>query len=509
MNIYETIVQNQENIKSVYDLAAVCYDYLLTQIENQIIFIGKYTEFSDDNKQNNPNQKNLLKFCDSVKALLFSVEYWNDEILDEILSMTLSAENKLKPFREAVYNEAAIAYFLLLGIDLYAECQPENNQNAPLNQSYQVNSFIYRRRKTSILSYAAEEIGFREIIQAVEIRNNFNCLIFLEKSEMKPGMLPPKMVTLSIDKEDFTRNSLIQDQMLKVVCIPWGKEQTCNFPKIQGNTFCVEYLDSYKTTCATKALTLLEAAIRCKANIIIFPEYVCCPEVQEAIGTYLRETYLKAPEKMGALLMVIAGSGWTDDDNNVAEVFSYSGKLLGKYYKYAAYDDREMDLQTGMSKERLIEGLHDPGKESVIVDVPNVGIVMTAICRDISNWDYSEKIARLFRTDFLMVPAWSGSLNHAFINQLISITAANTNTCAVVCNCCGAQKSGSLEKGVVVTPYKENTRMTGKLRFISLNKMSVKKCSDCKGCIFSLTFSFKPQDVEKGRIARSIRNFKP
>lgn len=178
MNIYETIVQNQENIKSVYDLAAVCYDYLLTQIENQIIFIGKYTEFSDDNKQNNPNQKNLLKFCDSVKALLFSVEYWNDEILDEILSMTLSAENKLKPFREAVYNEAAIAYFLLLGIDLYAECQPENNQNAPLNQSYQVNSFIYRRRKTSILSYAAEEIGFREIIQAVEIRNNFNCLIF-------------------------------------------------------------------------------------------------------------------------------------------------------------------------------------------------------------------------------------------------------------------------------------------------------------------------------------------
>lgn len=507
MNIYETIEHNRENIKSVYDLAAVCYDYLLAQIENQIIFIGKYVEFSDNVRQNNPNQKSLLKFSDSVKALLFAAEYWSDEVLNEILSMTLSAESRLKPFRDADYNEAAIAYFLLLGIDLYAECQLENNQDAPLNQSYQVNSFIYRRRKASILSCAAEEIEFREIIQAVEIRNNFSCLIILEKSEMKPGMLPPKMVTLSIDKEDFARNSLIHDQTLNVVCIPWGKEQTCNFPKIQGNTFRVEYLDSYKTACVTKALTLLKAAIRRKANIIIFPEYVCCPEVQEAIGTYLKETYRQTPEKMGALLMVIAGSGWTDDDNNVARIYSYSGVLLGKYYKYAAYDDREKDLQTGMSKERLIEGLHDPGKESVFVDVPNVGIVMTAICRDISNWDYSEKIARLFQADFLMVPAWSGSLNHAFINQLKSITAANTNTCAVVCNCCGAQKSGSLEKGVVVTPYKDHTLMTGKLRFISLNKRSVKRCDTCKGCIFSLTLSFKPQDVGNGQIARYIRSF--
>lgn len=508
MNIYETIKHNRQNVNSVYDLAAVCYDYLQVRIENQIAFIGKYTEFSDDARQNNPNQKNLLKLSDDVKVLLFSTEYWNDEVLDEILSMTLSAEYKLKPFEEAVYNEAAIAYFLLLGIDLYAECQLENNQNAPLNQSYQVNSYMYRRQNTSILSCAAEEIGFRETIQAVEIRNNFNCLIILEKSEMKPGMHPPKMVTLSIDKEDFTRNSLIQDQTLKVVCIPWGKEQTCRFPKIQGNAFHVEYLDSYKTTCITKALTLLESAIRCKANIIIFPEFVCCPEVQEAIGSYLRETYRKTPEKMSALLMVIAGSGWTDDDNNVARVYSYSGILLGKYYKYAAFDDKEKDSQTGMSKGRLIEGLHDPGKESVIVEVPDIGIVMTAICRDISNWDYSEKIARIFRTDFLMVPAWSGSLNHAFINQLVSITAANTNTCSVVCNCCGAQKSGSLEKGVVVTPYKKNTRMTGKHRFISLNKISVKRCDTCKGCIFSLTLSFKPQDVEKGRIARCIRSFK-
>ncbi len=83
MNIYETIEHNRENIKSVYDLAAVCYDYLLAQIENQIIFIGKYVEFSDNVRQNNPNQKSLLKFSDSVKALLFAAEYWSDEVLNK------------------------------------------------------------------------------------------------------------------------------------------------------------------------------------------------------------------------------------------------------------------------------------------------------------------------------------------------------------------------------------------------------------------------------------------
>lgn len=174
-----------------------------------------------------------------------------------------------------------------------------------------------------------------------------------------------------------------------------GNEITMTEYDADGSVLSVQNKE-YDSDNITKALTLLESAIRCKANIIIFPEFVCCPEVQEAIGSYLRETYQKTPEKMSVLLMVIAGSGWTDDDNNVARVYSYSGILLGKYYKYAAFDDKEKDSQTGMSKERLIEGLHDPGKESIIVEIPDIGIVMTAICRNISNWDYSEKTSLYF-----------------------------------------------------------------------------------------------------------------
>lgn len=506
MNIYETITQNMENLKSVYDLAAVCYDYLLAQIDNQIRFIAEYVEVSDNPKQNNPNQKKLLKFSDNIKSLLFSVEYWNDSVLNKILSMILSVKNTLKPFGENIYNEASIAYFLLMGIDLYASCQSENNQDAPLNQNSQGNSYIYRCQKTSILLPAAEKIGFRETIQAVEIRNNFICLKILEKTELKPGMQPPKMVTLSIDKDDFIRNSIFQNQILTVVSIPWGKEETCIFPKTHGNAFRVEYIDSYKTSCVKKALRLLESAIRHKPNIIIFPEYVCCPEVQESIGVYLRETYQKNPKKLQNLLMVIAGSGWTNDDNNIAVIYSYSGKLLGKHYKYAAFDKKKS--QPKNNKERWIEGLRNPGKESIIVEIPKIGIVTTAICRDISNWDYSEKIARIFRIDFLLVPAWSSSLYHGFLNQLKSITAATTNTCSILCNCCAAQSDDRYEKGLIVTPYKKKSHIIGKYRKMLVNKLCIKKCTTCRGCIFCLTLSFRLQDVAKGRIVQSIRNFK-
>ena len=46
-------------------------------------------------------------------------------------------------------------------------------------------------------------------------------------------------------------------------------------------------MEQQKKAAVIKALQLLEKAIRLKANIIIFPEYVCFPEMQEKIGEYL------------------------------------------------------------------------------------------------------------------------------------------------------------------------------------------------------------------------------
>lgn len=507
MNTYEAIQQNIKSLSSVYDLAAVCYDNLLVQVDSQSEFISEYLGFSGDVSKTNPNQKRLLRFSDDIKTLLFQEGYWNDRVLKKILVWIADLEKTLKPFGKEICNEATIAYFLLLGIDLYAECQSKLNQNAPLNQSYQNASFIYRRQKNSILSTAAEKNEFRKKIKPVEIRNNFSSLVILEKTELKRGMAPPKMVTLFIDKTDITRNLITFEQTLVVAVTPFGKGEICTFPRTTGDGFRVDYYDSYKSSGLERALGILDLAIRHKANIVIFPEYACSPEVQEGIGAHLRETYHRNPHSVKELLLVIAGSGWTQDDNNVATVYSYSGKLLGKQYKNAPFDKEVTDPKTGKPIEKWIEALRNPGKESVIVELPSIGSVMTGICRDISNWDQSEKMARIFQTDFMMVPAWSPSIRHAFINQLKSLTEANIKTCSVVCNCCAAQSDSTLEKALVVTPYKKETIVEGKSSLIKRRISCEKKCETCAGCIFCLTLSFRPQDVEKGRILKSRHNY--
>lgn len=507
MNTYEAIQQNIKSLSSVYDLAAVCYDYLLVQLDSQTEFITEYLGFSDDASKTNPNQKRLLRFSDDIKTLLFQEGYWNDRVLKKILLWVTDLEKTLKPFGKEIYNEATIAYFLLLGIDLYAECQSELNQNAPLNQSYQNASFIYRRQKKSILSAAAEKNEFRKKIKSVEIRNNISSLVILERTELKKGMAPPKMVTLFIDKADFTRNLITLDQTLVIATTPFAKEEICTFPRTTGDGFRVEYYDSYENTGLKRAIEILDLAIKHEANIVIFPEYACSPDVQEGIGAHLRETYCRDPHSVKELLLVITGSGWTQDDNNVAAVYSYSGKLLGKQYKNAPFDKEVTDPKTGKLAERWIEALRNPGKESVVVELPNIGSVMIAICRDISNWDYSEKMARIFQTNFMMAPAWSPSIHHAFINQLKSLTEANINTCSIVCNCCAAQSESALEKALLVTPYKKETIVEGKSSLIKRRISCEKKCETCVGCIFCLTLSFRPQDVEKGRILKSRRNY--
>lgn len=319
MDIYERIEENRTKIASIYDLAAICYDYLRMQIDNQALFLAEY---------------------------------------------------------------------------LYAENKAAESSAAPLNENYMENSYIYRIHGESMIEKAAVELEFRDKIRTTEIRHNFKCIRILEKAELDTGMSPPRLVTLHIDQYDQIRKSIIKSRKLKVAVIPFGREKVLVFEKVQGSSFRVQYIEQSKQTVLTKAINLLEKAIRQKANIIIFPEYVCFPEMQERIGDYLAETYRKAPDGMKSLFLVIAGSGWTEEDNNVARIYSYSGKLLGEQYKYSPYDGYD---EKG---ERWIEGLCNPGKESVIVDIPEIGSIMTAICRDVSNRDQTEKIADILRLIF-------------------------------------------------------------------------------------------------------------
>ncbi len=497
MDIYERVKKNRVKIESVYDLAAICYDHLYVQIKNQALFLGEYIEYSSKSEHNNPNTSMLKRFGYEI-SVLFSqkdIKYSLDEIVDRILQEIKIAEQNLKQYGKKQYNEATIAYYLLQAVDLYAENKEAGSCNTPLNEKYKKNSYIYHSSGEGMITGPSVELEFRDKIQPTEIRHNFKYIKILEKSELDSGMNPPKLVTLYIENEDQVRKAIAQDGKLKIVVIPFGIEEIFSFKKKEGNSFYVEYIEQCKQPAIEKVLLLLERAIRQKANIIIFPEYVCFPELQERIGDYLREAYRRTPQKMQNLLLVIAGSGWTAEGNNVSQVYSYSGKLLGKQYKYSPFDGY-------IDGERWIEGLHNPGKESVIVEIPGIGSVMTAICRDVSNWDQTEKMVNIFEIHFLLVAAWSKSLHGGFVNQLSNITKMNTTTCSLVCNCCGAvADQENYERGIVVVPYMKKSIIEAKIKVI---KGGRETCKECAGCTFSIPLSFKTQNVDDGKIVGKI-----
>lgn len=192
----------------------------------------------------------------------------------------------------------------------------------------------------------------------MEIRNDFHHLKILEKAELKYGMNPPQMVTLSVDKNHIGMKRIIKNQRLNVAIIPFGRKDICEFvPKERGG-FRIRYPDEYLQSNIEKAKKLLELAICEGANIIVFPEYVCFPEMQDAIGDYLRDIAGDHSNRLNNLLLVVAGSGWTSDDNNVSIVFSSGGTPLGKHYKCEAY---HKEIETEIKTRKV------PRKESFAI----------------------------------------------------------------------------------------------------------------------------------------------
>lgn len=517
MEIYGFISENRNKIESAYDLAALCYDYLLKQVGNrhQTKFIAEYIiipEKTDDKEidvqKGNPNIDMLRKFADDVFYRLLEDYLDMDVLLDDILDFVSSARLHLQNFGDHSYNEATIAYYLLMAINLYAGNCSKCSEITPLNVKYQTNAYIYRCQADSMITANLKSLNLGEQIKSLKIRNDFHHLKILEKKELEDGMNPPQMVTLSVDENHIGIKRIIENQCLNVAMIPFGREDICEFvPKERGG-FRIQYLDVHLQKGVEKAKKLLELAIKEGANIIVFPEYVCFPKMQDAIGDYLRETARDDPYFLKDLLLVVAGSGWTLDDNNVSVVFSSGGTLLGKHYKCEAYhkeSEKEIENKEGSEKKIIhsIEGLEDPGKESVIIQIPELGSVMPAICRDISNRGLIETLARVFRIDFLMIPAWSNSLHKAFEDQLCNITSANRNTCAVVCNGCrGIEEKywkENRERGLVVVPCKKGHRIAADPTLISVDEEDHAGCFKCGGCIFSLSLHLRIQDIESGK----------
>ncbi len=508
MEFHKKLKSNIIKLQDVFDLAAFCYDYLITEIPDQEIFIGEYLLPNENEDLMNPNLDKLNKFsawvkshllecdCDSKHSAL-PFEYCIQDIEKEVGKLKLG----LSPFGDAMQNEAVISLYILYAIDRYlAESKIKCVKRGICNRSYCKKSYIYRASRYNILDEAAFELDFPHEIKPMTIRNQLRHLVILEKQELEKGTNPPVAERLWIASTDKYRQALLRKKELTFAVIPLEKAYMTLFPRTTGGVFKVDYTDRHLKYGSQKALELLDLAIEQKANIVIFPEFVCYPSLQEAISRHLEEKYEKDPESIKDLLFVAAGSGWTEDNNNVAQIFSYSGRLLGKQYKYVKFS-KFNDNGTGM-----VEGLKNPGLKSLICEVEGIGQFMFAICRDVSERGRTRKLAELFRPQFLLVPAWSKSVRNGFEKQFCEIAEQNHRTCSLVCNCCeafGVERDNRKINSVVVTPYIEEKLVRGKTDSLLRDNICKRK-GPCGGCVFMLKMQFEINAVREQKIVQEI-----
>lgn len=499
MEFEKALAIQQAKIRTVFDLAAFCYDYLAKHVGSQEMFVGKYIMKNENADMVNPNLKKLERFSRWAEQTMWKRKESGILFSEWIAKLRVRLNNfTLEEYGDPFLNEAAVPFFILQAADRYVlEMRGQCLDSSPLNKEYCDGSCVYLNIEDSMLDEAASDNRFSDVIHCLDVRSQLENLIILEKRELPEGVGVPRVVKLWIAESDKKRRKLIAGKELRIAVIPFGKHKMVEFPVSVGAFFRVRYEEPHLDTGVDRALKLLDQAIDRKANIILFPEFICNREMQDAVRRHLQEISRDMPSRAGQLLLVVAGSGWTADDNNVAEIFSYDGQLLGKQYKFSRFASQK---QAG---KELIEGLSAPGKETTIIEIEGIGKILTGICRDVSERFYTKMLAAVFRPQLLLTPAWSPSVNMGFKEQFREITAENHRTCSVLCNCCEAIHSEEIFKtdtGMVVTPYKEGSVVIGKECMLKRTEECAEQCRD-GGCIFAVHIDFHTNAVQNGDMA--------
>lgn len=491
MSFSEKLENVFNNIKTKYDLVAYCYYYLINTVKNQIIFLGEYIEINNDEQKDNPNYQMLSQFAINIKKLFkhnFISNFSEDVSADKIFDLVLSAENSLKDFGDKSMNHATIPFFILKGLDLYfQDCSYETSKSSPLNDYCKDFCLIYVNTDISILDEIMNVKNYAEIIHKNEIRSYFNHIIILETCELPRNCGIPKLIALQ--KNETNLKKIIETKKVRIALIPTMREKWFDFAIRQGASFEVEYNNQVLETVKNRVISLLKWAIECKANIIIFPEYICSEEIQSIISETLSQMCVSEPRKLNELLFVVAGSGWTKDSNNVSCIYDEDGFLLGRVYKYSAYDNRKNGI-------KYYERLQDPGKEITLIKVPRIGIFQIEICRNVSENEFCLKLAKIFDTQFLLITAWSSSVNIGFKKQIDSIVSSNHRTCTAMSNCCAAfsdSKKFRTQIGVVAAPQKNESLTEANFGYVKRQKQQCDNSCE-NGCIFEIIFDFSGEN---------------
>jgi len=493
-----------QNSKNVYNLISACYSELLMNPLVGVDFFCDYIEgtpphsvyagMSFNDLKN--NLSNIMQDISSNENDPVGKEFdqYKNEILEALhcFSVPVGANIEIT-ISICIFNIIkALDAYVQRDIDILST-EDSLHISGPMN-SENSRYLVYLRTGKSLLdeSYAR----FRKELDSVDICDFFDSFFLVDKNELPTSKglpLPPPRILRErpISTCNFSENKL------RIAYIPYIGFPTFHFIDNEGNpwdrqselkgSFTIGYPLEQEEVNKSRTIALLKTAIRNRADIVVFPEFIMSDGMINSIEKYLMERE-RTPED--CLQFVFAGTTYVkkneDECNNVLCIINSEGyQLPYTYYKYSPFVDCKAKARRSEGKRPInSEKLTSPGKECVLLDIEGVGRILPSVCKDFIAGEYTSILAYIFKPELILIPSWSKSVN-SFRDGMRSF-ANNIHSSSILCNCCDAVDSIGVDKtaiGAISIPRKIKTKMNAKQQLIYRQTGCRDRCQSQGGCI--------------------------
>lgn len=476
---FEDYLSETDNI---YDLVGNCFGLLCENIDNHQAFIGEYISIGNKRKgKNNPNYEKLQIFSNNIMKLLqdykpSKYEKIRNNILREV------EELELDPYQEHKKNCLTVIYSILSAIDACAmewNTKWMHRELGPLDRQGKTCYRVYFSPRETIHREYIDEIK-RNRISDSGFFESFESFRFVDEEGWSQKIGTPRIKFISIP--EHIKGKLREEKKLKIAVIPAPEEKNFSFDEVKGAGIRVKYYQPQNSLLINKICEGVEIAIQEGAHMIMLPEYVVEPAIYEAIRSCLVKTRSNL-EKKDYLLALFAGSTWTEDDNNKMSILDAEGNLLGEYYKYSPFVKKDKRTHS----YECYEALSNPGKKCDLIAIEDIGVILPAICRDVIDGVYTEKLIKTLLPVFIMIAAWSSSVASFEVRQREYACKYFTST--VLCNACGAvdAKKDKIGNGSIVV--KKDTIADCNIRSIQRYSCEGGCCKEGV-CLYIMEYTF-------------------
>lgn len=475
--------------ETIFDMAAVCYEILNEELDNQTMFVSKYLDTyngKEKNVKNNPNIGLLTRFFDEVSALLQDYPKSTFEKKKQII-LNKMQQIELWGFEKRKENMLTIVFTLLSAIDsavpLWKVIEMEDRQALNKGNS-QKRYFVYPvgRGMDEDLIYA---IG-RERKATAGIDENLTNLIILDRSRLPRNAGQPKLNYLS---------RKANGKIIRVAIIAGMDGGHFTTLPLSGSSEGITYIEEKQEQVGNLICRQMHAAIEKGAEFIILPEFCGSEEILKIIRTKLKE-WKQDGTMHSKLIAVFPGSTWVRDNDNVQYLLDACGRDIGQHYKNAPFRKRK----EGVGYE-ITEALTHPGLRSTLLYINNLGYVLPATCRDVIDGTYTDYYVEKFTPTLLMVPAWSSS--GGSFEKPLKRYSADYFTNSVFCNGCGALRRNSTIIGGASVIGRKKTTAAGVYLAIKKRENCTNPCSNMCTYMLNIGLSWENTGTE-GRITYQL-----